>query len=469
LINLDDTIVAISSPRGSGARGIVRLSGPEAVAIAAGVFSASTGDEPGAVADSRYLEGQIEVAPGRLPGAAYLFRAPRSYTRQDVVELHLLGAPGVLALVVEACLTAGARRAEPGEFTARAFLAGAFDLSQVHGIAGMIAARSDHQLRAAERLLHGALARTARKAREELAELLSLVEGALDFADEPIEFITVGELQQRLNAVQESLRSTAAAGLRAERWGQLAHVVLAGEPNVGKSSLLNRLTGLDRAICAPLAGTTRDVLSAPLEMEATECLLIDVAGLMDEYEAEGLHGRIQAAARQAMRHADLVLQVVDAGSDVDQARVEGAVLGVCSAPRIIVANKSDLLSPDRRAVVDEELRRRTGSPVCLISAVTGEGCEALKVEIERALSGRPVDVHDASIALMAEHRDALERSIDALERAIGLASECDEALMNAELVAAELHTAAEALGTLVGQEDVEDLLGRIFSRFCIGK
>lgn len=445
------------------------MSGPQAVAIAAGLFSSSTGGAPGAIVQSRCLKGHIAIGAGRLPGSLYLFRSPHSYTRQDVVELHLLGAPGVLALLMEACLAAGARRAEPGEFTARAFLAGAFDLSQVHGIAGMIAARSDHQLRAAERLLHGALARTATSAREELADLLSLVEGAMDFADEPIEFITAIELQRRLKSVQEALRSTAAAGLRAERWGQLAHVVLAGEPNAGKSSLLNRLTGLDRAICAPMAGTTRDVLSAPLELESVECLLIDVAGLTEPQEADALHAQVQAAARQAVEHADLMLLVVDAGQSPAAEGLGWSVEPEASAPRIIVANKCDLLSADRRAALEVDLRRQTGGRVCLVSAATGEGCDTLKTEIERALSGRPVDVHDASIALMAEHRDALDRALDALDLAIRLAAEHDEALTNAELVAVELHTAAEALGTLVGQEDTEDLLGRIFSRFCIGK
>ena len=343
-MNLEDTIVAISSPRGSSVRGIVRLSGPESVRIAADLFSSAAGDDLRAVVENRYIEGRVSVGPGRLPGAVYLFRAPRSYTRQDVVELHLLGSPGVLALLVEACLAAGARRAEPGEFTARAFLAGAFDLSQVHGIAGMIAARSDHQLRAAERLLHGALSATAEQAREELADLLSLVEGALDFADEPIEFISASELRRRLAAVHEALRSTSAAGLRAERWGQLAHVVLAGEPNVGKSSLLNKLTGLDRAICAPIAGTTRDVLSAPLELESVECLLIDAAGLTDQEDATGPYGQAQAAARHAVKHADLILQVVDATMSPAGEEGERPLLANSTAPRLIVANKCDLIS-----------------------------------------------------------------------------------------------------------------------------
>jgi tRNA modification GTPase len=468
-MNLEDTIVAISSPRGSAARGIVRLSGSESVRIAAGLFSPSEGEDLRAVVENRYIEGRVSVGPGWLPAAVYLFRSPRSYTRQDVVELHLLGSPGVLSLLVEACLAAGARRAEPGEFTARAFLAGAFDLSQVHGIAGMIAARSDHQLRAAERLLHGALAKTAEQAREELADLLSLVEGAMDFADEPIEFISIGELRRRLATVHESLQSTAAAGLRAERWGQLAHVVLAGRPNVGKSSLLNRLTGIDRAICAPMAGTTRDLLSAPLELESGECLLIDAAGLTEEGDAAGLHGQAQAAARDAVKHADLVLHVVDATMSLAGEGHDWPALAESSAPRLIVANKCDLVSHEQLATIERGLRPRAGVPVCLVSATTGMGCEALRSEIERVLSGRPVDVHDASIALMAEHRDALERAMDALERAIGLAAEGCQTLQNAELVAVELHVAADALGVLVGREDTEDLLGRIFSRFCIGK
>jgi len=503
-MDIEDTIVAVSSPPGSAARGIVRLSGPESMAIAQGMFTA----EDGAVLVGRpgpaHVSGVVRVGGGVLPAAVYLFRGPRSYTRQDVVELHTLGSPPVLGMLVEACLAAGARRAEPGEFTARAFLAGGLDLSQVHGIAGMIAAQSDDQLRAAERLLHGALSATAEQAREELADLLSLVEGAMDFADEPISFITVADLRGRLAAVLASLESTAAAGARAERWLRLPRVLLAGAPNVGKSSLLNRLTGMDRVICAPLAGTTRDVVTAPLSLDETDCLLMDAAGL----EAQGgtwphpecgtgvppvipptrrrchsslreprghpafvaraageSDAKAQAAALAAIREADLTIHVLDAS-------VGDAALRLApssgDAPVILALNKCDLLPEGARpaAWARCDVEHDGG---CLVSAVTGEGIARLKEMIASRLHGRRADADDAAIALMAEHREALSEAIEALLAAITAADDCDEELTGADLVAAELHLAADALGLLVGKDQTEDMLDRIFARFCVGK
>lgn len=463
-MNPDDTIVAVSSPRGAAVRGIVRLGGDDALRIADEVFAAKDARRLADASDTAYVEGALSLAGGRIPAAAYVFIAPKSYSREHIVELHTLGSPGLVAMVVEACLNRGARAAEQGEFTARAFLAGAFDLSQVHGIAGMIAARSDDQLRAAERLLHGALAREAHAAREELADLLSLVEGAMDFADEPIEFITPDDLRRRLQVVRERLLATRAAGMRAERWGQLPQVVLTGEPNVGKSSLLNRLSGIDRAICAPIAGTTRDVLSAPLVIDGFECLLIDVAGWRPD--AVGLEEQAQAGAVTAVESADMILRVVDATDWAGEFGDERIESEDADRPVVTVVNKADLLDESDLAKLGPAA---AGRGACVVSAIDGTGCDDLKNRIKTHLAGRPVDVHDASIALMAEHRAALERAVDAIERALALAEAQADSLGDADLVAAELRLSAEALSTLVGTDDVEDLLGRIFARFCVGK
>lgn len=465
-MNLEDTIVAISSPPGAAWRGIVRLSGPRAVQIAECMFQSAAGVDFSKPGTSRVITGHVRLHATDLPCNAYVFHAPRSYTRQDMVELHLLGAPGILAILVESFLENGARRAEPGEFTARAFLAGAMDLSQVHGVAGMIAARSDQQLQAASRLLHGELARAARTAREEIADLLSLVEGALDFADEPIEFITPQVLHQRLSAVVQSLESTAAAGLRMERWERLPNVLLTGPPNAGKSSLLNHLAGLDRAICTPIPGTTRDVITAPLQLDGFECLLIDTAGL--GAAVDHLDARAQCVARQAFESADLILSLRDASTLDPQikptALTDEFKLEAISSPTVNVLTKADLLAPN------SPLRATATAAECLlVSAVSGDGCNALKDRIRSVLHDRDVDIHEDAVALMAEHREALLQAVDSARRAITLAEQSPGSLANADLVAAELRIAAGALAALVGQDDTESLLGRVFARFCVGK
>ena len=465
-MNLDDTIVAISSPPGAAWRGIVRLSGPKAVPIADRLLKPEAHAHLREPRTNRVLAGHVRLHGTDMPCQAFVFHAPRSYTRQDMVELHLLGAPGILALVVEPCLENGARRAEPGEFTARAFLAGAMDLSQVHGVAGMVAARSDQQLQAASRLLHGELARAALIAREEIADLLSLVEGALDFADEPIEFITPQALRQRLSAVVQSLESTAAAGLRMERWERLPHVLLAGPPNAGKSSLLNVLTGLDRAICTPIPGTTRDVITAPLQIGGSECLLVDTAGL--GAAVDQLDARAQDVARRALESADLILSVQDASALDPQCKPD--VLGLLFAheksagPVVKVLNKADLIDPV------SPLRASASETGCLfVSTVTGEGCDELKGRIRAVLHERDVDIHEDAVALMAEHHEALQQAVESARRAIALAEQSPKSLANADIVAAELRIAAGALAALVGQDDTESLLGRVFARFCVGK
>ncbi len=486
-MNPDDTIVAISSPPGGSVRGIVRLSGPDAFDIAAQVFvphgvtqavgrreqEMSPAFSPG---HTCRIDGHVAVAGGTLPAQAWTFPRPRSYTRQDTVEFHLVGSPVILGMLVEACLARGARSAQPGEFTARAFLAGALDLSQVHGVAGLIAARSDLQVAAAERLLHGSLADTANAAREDLADLSSLVEGAMDFADEPIEFITPAALRARLSAVLSALEGTLGAGLRAERWTRLPQVVLTGAPNAGKSSLLNRLTGMDRAITAPVAGTTRDVVTAPLSLGEFECLLVDIAGL--EAGASELDRAAQSAADRARHEADLLLHVVDA---TDSNAVAAALAGVGAASAgaampgaaptaelVLVLNKIDLLDAAARQDLIERLARDERDALA-VSAVTAAGCDALVQAIAARLGEQPHDARDPAIALMAEHRAALERAIEALRRAIELTGNSGKTLADADLVATELRLAADGLGELVGRDQTEELLGRIFSRFCVGK
>lgn len=469
-MQLHDTIVAISSPPGPAARGIVRLSGPDSHRLAATVFTPCDG----ASFETRppfAIDGDVRLDGAALPACAWLFAEPKSYTRQDMVELHLLGSPGVLGLIVEALIAAGARRAEAGEFTARAYLNGALDLAQVHGVAALVSAQSEGQRRAAARLLEGSLSKTAHAAREELADLLSLVEGALDFADEPIEFITPGDLQTRLAAVSASLRQTLEASLQSERWGRAPHVLLAGLPNAGKSSLLNRLSGMERAIAAPIAGTTRDTLTAPLQIDDLICILVDSAGMNDV--VEHLNQLAMSAAQAAAADADLLLWVIDASeppqSSTQQWRKLQDVRKKSVMRVVVVLNKIDLAPPHHIHSWSEKIRNTALDAPVLVSAATGAGCDDLRQRLAGLLATHVELDHASPIALAGEHHDALQRAVLSLDRAMGLSLADSASLADADLVALELHTAADALGVLVGKDVPDDLLGRVFARFCVGK
>jgi len=458
----DDTIAAVSSPPGASARGVIRISGPDALPIADRCFRAADGGRLADAASHSRIEGRLTIGDDlECPAALYLFRAPRSYTREDVVELHLPGSPGVLALVMDELLASGARPAEPGEFTARAFHHGALDLGQAEGVAEMIRARSDAQLRAAQRLLDGALGRDAARARETLADLMALVEAALDFADEDIEFITPRELAERLQAVVAPLRAAARSDARVERLAEAPRVVLAGAPNAGKSTLMNRLTGLDRAICSPIAGTTRDVLCAPLSLPAGEALLCDTAGL---WETEGEVDRHAArAARDAIADADVVVWLIDLsaaeGTWEEGRRVPAAMVNV--------ANKADMLSPAERQNALTRLEQRGARVDAVVSARTGEGCDDLRTLLNERLHLAPPP--SDAVVLSADLRRAVADALDCVDRAIALARSDTASLSQAELVAAELRLAADRFARLAGEISADDLYDRIFSQFCIGK
>lgn len=467
---LDDTIVAISSAIGHSPRGIVRLCGPAAVSIADELLQLVSEPPLCGRPGHSWCLGRLRVRPPHpvptIPAEAYLFRGPRSYTQQDIVEIHTLGSPPILSMTLQHCFARGARLAEPGEFTARAFFSGQLDLSEVEGVAALIHAESDAQLRAGERLLHGALSGHAKSFQDRLSDVLALVEADIDFAEEAIHFITPSELRERLGAVAADIRGLLASSLRAERIETLPRVMLVGPSNVGKSSLLNRLTGVDRAICSPLPGTTRDVLTAPLEMPHGEAILVDAAGLD---RTETLIDRLaEAAVRQAVQQADLILFVVDLSEQPIRPRFD-LLDDVPERPLIVLGNKADLVGSH-----DLEGRLRSVVPprparVLAVSARTGQGCETLISAIEQILYAEPVDAGMEMITLNARHRHALGAAADAIDRAVLLASKVTETLDAAELIALELREASDHLGQVAGQVVTDELLGRIFANFCIGK
>lgn len=467
---IDDTIVAVSSPPGWAARGIVRLSGPEAIPIAARLFTPGDGVSLARRAGFTRVAGIVELeGASRVPAEIYLFRAPRSYTRQDCVEVHTIGSPPVLAMVLEAVQSAGARLAEPGEFTARAFLSGAMDLSQAEAVAAAIQARSDTQLRAARKLQEGELARRIVAWRDRLAGVLGLVEADIDFAEEPIEFIAPETLRRQLLELAREIESLQHQAESAERFEVLPTILLVGRPNAGKSCLMNALSGLDRAICSAVAGTTRDILSAPIRLGSIEAMLLDAAGLHDD--ADELIRQAQQRVLSTAEHVDLLCLVVDLTRDPDEAAFH-CLRSVRATPCVLAANKVDLVDPSESERGAADLMRAAPSNVtgvCLVSALRGTGLDPLRQALAEQLGDRDDLADDKMIALSARHRQALQTAGAALSRATFEAEAIGATIDRADVLAFELREALDALGEVIGEVTTDDLLGTVFANFCIGK
>ena len=517
----DDTIVAVSSAAGAAARAIVRLSGPDALSLAERVFAPErpwSGLE--AVGGFRCVDGLLHVPierkrgqaafsasqgdapPGErksslspfsldLPGRAYVFRAPRSYTRQDVVELHIPGSPVVAGALVDALAAAGARQAGPGEFTARAFFSGRIDLSAAEAVADVINAADDAQLRSAMSALGGRVSRLCRGAASALAEAMATVEASIDLADEDIQLADARELSAALAGQAGGLRAAAEAAGEMPEAAHQGRVVLAGRPNVGKSSLLNALTGQDRAIVSALAGTTRDVLAAPLALPSGQAAMLqDAAGFARVADSPGdcdsLAAAADNAAHAAVRRADVVCFVLDATEGVspeDADLLKRLRQANPNAPMIVLANKADLSIADCPGapgrIVDLGIACHgeagpvggTASGVLFTSAVTGQGLDELRCRLGELL-GSSVWLSGEQLGLHARQKRCILAAAGAADRAADLLAGAAEIADAAELVAVELRAALAELGQVSPDAAgyvSEEILGRIFARFCVGK
>lgn len=445
---MNDTIAAISTPFGEGAIALVRLSGPRAIEIAGAVFRAPL---PAArhAAFGPIFDGAHQLDEVLLT----LFRAPHSYTGEDVVEISCHGGILVSRRILETLLRHGARSAQPGEFTQRAFLHGKLDLTQAEAVMDLISAQTDLALRAANEQLEGRLGQRIHSLRASLLELLAHVEAHIDFPDEDIDPATGTALRSRL----DSLRTEIAQLLDTAEHGRIlregVRTVITGAPNAGKSSLLNRLLGFERAIVSPQPGTTRDVIEETINLRGIPLRLIDTAGLRqaeDDIERQGI-----ARTQQQLERADLILHVAEAQrAPFDQ--FSGMALdSFAGAPRtILVLNKCDRGEHHGWHTMD----------AIRISCTTGEGMDALTAVIEAKVFGG-VAHRDWTVAINARHQSCLDRArtfLDAANRAF------DDAL-SPEFIAEELRAALDAIGEIVGKADTEELLGVIFGRFCIGK
>jgi tRNA modification GTPase len=472
-MNLEDTIVAVSSPAGAGERAILRLSGPRAMEIAARVFV--SGDGVGLETRPTFtaLVGRLEP-PGSglsVPATVYVMKGPRSYTRQDVVEFHVGAWPALESDLVAGLLAAGARPAEPGEFTFRAFAAGRLDLAQAEAVAAVISASSASALRAAEDLLGGHLSREVAALAGEVRECLALVEADLDFSDQDIELTPPEALAARIEAARRTLASLGRRARGLETASGRVRLVLAGRPNAGKSSLFNRLLEAERAIVSPEAGTTRDELRATLHIGGIEFTLSDIAGLdggellLNRGSLSSDDADVAAKAREkaldAVGRADLVLLAIE--GSVPQRDQLDELLPLIAAPLVVAITKCDL-APQAQLQIPAP-GGTLGLEVVATSAVTGQGIEELRSALVRAVEGGSVDRQVAGPVLTARHRAALEEAAVTLARAGRVARRGGAG----ELAAASLREALESLAAIVGERAGPDVLDLVFSRFCIGK
>ena len=443
-----ETIVAISTPVGRGGIGVVRVSGPRAREVVAPLVRLR---HEMAAGRARFGE-VIDVASGAVLDECVVtfFQAPHSYTGEDVVEIAMHGAPVLLEYAVRQCCAGGARLAEAGEFTQRAFLAGRIDLTQAEAVGDLIGSSTLEQARVAARQLGGALAKAVAPAKEELVALIATMEAGIDFAEDDIDVIAAPAIFARIEAVRaplEALERSFAYG-RVVRDG--FRLAIVGRPNAGKSSLFNRLVERDRAIVTATPGTTRDLVTERVAIEGIPVELVDTAGLRessDEAERIGI-----AKSREAMAEADVVLLVVDATAGMGEE--DRAVL--TDATGVIVAwNKSDLIGDQ---VSNSVAGLRT-------SAVTGEGIAELRAAIVHAVAGDSGGVRESGMLTNLRQHQAVTRALAGLASAQAAV----DAAIPHEMVLLDLYESLRGLDALTGATTTEDVLRLIFSKFCIGK
>lgn len=462
---LDDTIAAVASAPGGAARGIVRMTGPQVVACLRNCFCAADNRDLTAVVRPTAIAGELRLGEpyAALPCELYLWPTSQSYTRQPSAEIHTLGSPPLLEAALSAVCHAGARLAEPGEFTLRAFLAGRLDLTQAEAVLGVIDAQSRRELNIALMQLAGGLRQPVAEIRNQLLDLLAHLEAGLDFVEEDIEFITAEELDTQLreavSAVRTAADQLALRGETPDAW----RVTLVGWPNVGKSSLLNALVRDAVALVSPHAGTTRDYVRRRVAWGDFVVELIDTAGV-EPTAAHPVAAAAQEMTAQQLAQAHLVLLCFDASRPLNAWEQDQLMAAHDRAPA--VDEKSPSRTPRLVVLTKCDIPRvlTLDAPHVAVSSVTGAGLEELRQAIQETIAGAWQETNVvAGTAIRC--RESLRLAAESLERAhmAAVAQHGDE------LVAAEVRVALDELGKVAGQVYTDDVLDRIFSRFCIGK
>jgi tRNA modification GTPase len=479
-VNTDDTIVAIATPLGRGGIGVVRIAGAKARHIAEPMLRLKHHLEPGRAIFGELIEPStenVETAALGCPSernsdpavridevVVTYFAKPHSYTNDDIIEISAHGSPVVLRHIVELCISAGARLAEPGEFTMRAFLNGRIDLTQAEAVRDLIESQTLFQAKVAAQQLEGALSKRLQPIKQKLVELIAVLEAGIDFADDDVSVLPNLEILERIAAVRHPLEQLAATFA----YGKIVHegitLAIVGRPNVGKSSLFNRLVERERAIVTSTPGTTRDLVSETVAIGGIPIRLVDTAGIrqsLDEAESIGIR-----KSKEALADADLVLVVLDASHGAN--KEDGELLRLAqSSPRIVVENKCDLAAEDadssQRSLVDDQssIQRK---PI-RVSALTGEGIADLRAEIFRNLGGEAGTTAEAGFLTNVRHKGLVQDSLAALQTATGAVT----AKVPHEMLLLDLYNALRPLDAITGATTADDILNLIFSTFCIGK
>ena len=477
-MNLDDTIVAIASPPGRGGIGVVRLSGPQSLAIARPLLRLKHELEPGRAVFGELIDAvraeevktptlsretsETRVGhPPELGGGERIdevvvtyFAKPHSYTTDDVIEISAHGSPVVLRHIVELCVAAGARLAEPGEFTMRAFLNGRIDLTQAEAVRDLIDSQTLYQAKVAAQQLEGALSRRLQPIKQKLVELIAVLEAGIDFAEDDVSVMPDAKILEHIAAVRAPLEQLSASFA----YGKIVHegltLAIVGRPNVGKSSLFNRLVERERAIVTATPGTTRDLVSETVAIGGIPVKLVDTAGIrkaLDEAESIGIQKSMEALA-----DADLVLVVLD--SSQPETAEDAELLGQAAArPLIVVRNKIDLGIRGQWSVASGQ---NVGT-----SAATGEGIGELRIEILRHIGGASGAQGEPGFVTNIRHQGLIKDSLAALDAAKNAVA----GKIPHEMLLLDLYAALRPLDAITGATTTDDILNLIFSTFCIGK
>jgi tRNA modification GTPase len=451
-LNLDDTIVAIATPPGRGGIGVVRLSGPEARVIAETMLRLKSQLAPGRAIFGELLDPDSSE---RIDEAVTTYFAkPHSYTADDVIEISAHGSPVVLRHIVELATARGARMAEPGEFTMRAFLNGRIDLTQAEAVRDLIESQTLFQAKVAAQQLEGALSKRLQPIKKRLVDLIAVMEAGIDFAEDDVSVLPALEIRQRLNAIVKPLEQLQATFA----YGKIVHegftLAIVGRPNVGKSSLFNRLVERERAIVTATPGTTRDLVTETVALGGIPLKLIDTAGLRessDEAESIGIR-----KSYEALGEADMVLVVLDSTQE-PTAEDEKLMSSVSGRRALAVANKIDLNGA--QACADADLK------VFPTSALTGVGIDELRQEILNQISGQSGGEHETGFLTNVRHQRLVLEAISCLEAA----REAADRHVPHEMIMLDLYGALRPLDAITGETTTDDILNLIFSSFCIGK